>query len=66
MTDPQYKLEEDGYFIEKDGIFSIDVFMHDLERFYQAMRMHFALVFCAPSPAMGFITGGAKILSMEI
>lgn len=42
LTDPQYKLEEDGYFIEKDGTFRIDDFMRDLERFYQAMRMHFA------------------------
>lgn len=42
LTDPQYNLEEDGRFVEKDGIFSIDDFMHDLERFYQAMRMHFA------------------------
>jgi len=42
LTDPQYKLEDDGRFVEKDGIFSIEDFMHDLERFYQAMRMHFA------------------------
>lgn len=42
LTDPQYKLEEDGYFIEKDAAFSIDDFMRDLERFYQAMRMQFA------------------------
>ena len=32
----------DGYFIEKDATFSISEFMQDLERFYQAMRMHFA------------------------
>jgi|LSQX01.2.fsa_nt_gb predicted RNA-binding Zn-ribbon protein involved in translation (DUF1610 family) len=42
MMEPQYKLEEDGYFIEKDATFSIDDFMRDLEWFYQAMRMHFA------------------------
>jgi hypothetical protein len=40
--EPQYKLEEDGYFIEQDATFSIDDFMRDLERFFQAMRMHFA------------------------
>lgn len=40
--EPQYKLEEDGYFIEKDATFSIKKFMADLERFYQAMRMDFA------------------------
>ena len=40
--EPQYKLEEDGYFIEKDATFSISDFMRDLEHFYQAMRMHFA------------------------
>lgn len=42
MMEPQYKLEEDGYFIERDATFSIDDFMRDLERFFQAMRMHFA------------------------
>lgn len=42
MMEPQYKLEEDGYFIEQDATFSIDDFMRDLERFFQAMRMHFA------------------------
>lgn len=40
--EPDYKLEEDGYFIEKDATFSISDFMRDLERFYQAMRLHFA------------------------
>lgn len=42
MMEPQYKLEEDGCFIEKDAAFSISDFMRDLEWFYQAMRMHFA------------------------
>lgn len=42
LMEPEYKLEEDGYFIEKDATFSIGDFMRDLERFYQAMRMHFA------------------------
>ena len=42
LMEPQYRLEEDGYFIEKDATFSISEFMRDLERFYQAMRMHFA------------------------
>lgn len=42
LMESQYKLEEDGYFIEKDATFSISDFMQDLERFYQAMRMHFA------------------------
>lgn len=42
LMEPQYKLEEDGYFIEKDATFSISDFMRDLEWFYQAMRMHFA------------------------
>lgn len=42
MMEPQYKLEEDGYFIEKDATFRIDDFMRDLEKFYQAMRMQFA------------------------
>ena len=42
LTDPQYKLDVDGRFVEKDGTFSIEDFMHDLERFYQAMRMQFA------------------------
>jgi hypothetical protein len=42
LMEPQYKLEEDGYFIEKDATFCIDDFMQDLERFYQAMRMYFA------------------------
>ena len=42
LMEPQYRLEEDGYFIEKDATFSISDFMRDLERFYQAMRMHFA------------------------
>lgn len=42
LMEPQYKLEEDGYFIEKDATFSIEDFMADLERFYLAMRMQFA------------------------
>ena len=42
MMEPQYKLEEYGYFIEKDATFNINDFMRDLEWFYQAMRMHFA------------------------
>ena len=42
LMEPQYRLEEDGYFIEKDATFSISEFMRDLERFYQAMRMYFA------------------------
>lgn len=42
LMEPQYKLEEDGYFIEKDATFNISDFMRDLEWFYQAMRMHFA------------------------
>lgn len=42
MMEPDYKLEEDSYFIEKDATFSISDFMRDLEWFYQAMRMHFA------------------------
>ena len=42
LMESQYKLEEDGYFIEKDATFIISDFMQDLERFYQAMRMHFA------------------------
>lgn len=42
LMESQYKLEEDGCFIEKDATFSISDFMQDLERFYQAMRMHFA------------------------
>ena len=42
LTDPQYRIEEDGFFIERDGTFGIDDFMRDLERFYQAIRLHFA------------------------
>lgn len=42
LTDPQYNIEQDGYFIEQEGTFAIDDFMRDLEQFYQTMRMHFA------------------------
>ena len=30
------------FLLERDGTFSIDQFMYDLERFYQAVSMHFA------------------------
>lgn len=43
LSDKQFDVSEDSLIIEKDGIFSINDFMKDLERFYQAAEFYFAL-----------------------
>ena len=43
LSDENYDIDEDGYFISKDGIFSIDEFMTDLGNLYQAARFYTAL-----------------------
>ncbi len=43
MGDKQFDLTHDYSFIEKDGIFDVNQFMHDLGKFYQAASFAFAL-----------------------
>lgn len=43
MGDTEFDIAHDYCFIEKDGIFDVKQFMHDLGRFYQAASFAFAL-----------------------
>lgn len=43
LSDKQFDISEDSFIIEKDGIFSINDFMKDLERLYQTTAFYFAL-----------------------
>ena len=43
MTDKQFDIADDGEMLEKDAMFSLSIFMHDLESFYTAAQFYFAL-----------------------
>ena len=43
MADKQFDLAHDYSIIEKDGIFDVKQFMHDLDKFYQVASYAFAL-----------------------
>lgn len=42
LTDKNFDLDTMWFLLERDGTFSIEQFMDDLEKFYQAASMHFA------------------------
>ena len=43
MVSKQFDITTDYHWVEKDGIFDINDFMHDLEKFYQAASFAFAI-----------------------
>ena len=43
MTDKQFDIADDGEMLERESLFSLSTFMHDLERFYTAAQFYFAL-----------------------
>ena len=43
MNDPAFNINEDSYWLTKDGVFSIDEFMEELGKLYNSVRFYMAL-----------------------
>ena len=43
MTDKQFDFADDGEMLQRESLFSLSTFSHDLERFYTAAQFYFAL-----------------------
>jgi hypothetical protein len=44
MSEDEFDLAHESFFIERDGIFDVNDFMHDLGKLYQVASFAFALI----------------------